>query len=752
LELKDELPSLSEEDLEEIEDAPDSETEVIEEKFIDQATAARTIAELKAEIGILKELEEFALRVRRSGTDKKWEELSRLLQENAEMFDESGSRRKLIIFTEHRDTLNYLADRIKGLLGVPDAITIIHGSMGREDRKKAEETFKQDKTVQILVATDAAGEGINLQRSHLMVNYDLPWNPNRIEQRFGRIHRIGQTEVCHLWNLVAEETREGDVYLTLLRKLEAERGALGGAVFDVLGKAIGGTELRKLLIEAIRYGNQPEVRARLTQQVEKALDRDRLKELLEERFLAHESMDSTRVREIREEMERIEARRLQPHFICSFFLEAFKLLGGSIQEREPKRFEIKHVPAVIRNRDRLIGYGEPVLPRYERICFEKELINPPGKPLAAFVCPGHPLLDAVIDLTLERYRTLLKQGAIFADDSDPEEDIKALFYLEHSIQDARTDRNGQRRVVSRQVQFVKIDERGNPRNAGHAPYLDYRPLTPEEQSLVQNLLVEKEFRNDLETKANTYAITSIVPKHFQEVKKRKEEIITRIIAAVKGRLTKEINYWDHRAEELKAQELAGKINAKINSGKARARADELEARLQKRLAELEEERQLSPLPPVIIGGALIIPKGLLDRLKGERKEVPETFSRETRRVEQMAMQAVMAAEQALNYVPRDVSCENCGYDIESSIPGTGKLRFIEVKGRVKGASTVTITKNEILTAFNKPDDFILALVEVDIERTIPRYIRRPFQREPDFGVTSVNYDLSEMLARSEDPA
>jgi hypothetical protein len=264
--------------------------------------------------------------------------------------------------------------------------------------------------------------------------------------------------------------------------------------------------------------------------------------------------------------------------------------------------------------------------------------------------------------------------------------------------------------------------------------------------------VEKEFRNDLETKANTYAITSIVPKHFQEVKKRKEEIITRIIAAVKGRLTKEINYWDHRAEELKAQELAGKINAKINSGKARARADELEARLQKRLAELEEERQLSPLPPVIIGGALIIPKGLLDRLKGERKEVPETFSRETRRVEQMAMQAVMAAEQALNYVPRDVSCENCGYDIESSIPGTGKLRFIEVKGRVKGASTVTITKNEILTAFNKPDDFILALVEVDIERTIPRYIRRPFQREPDFGVTSVNYDLSEMLARSEDPA
>ena len=118
----------------------------------------------------------------------------------------------------------------------------------------------------MLLATDAAGEGINLQRAHLMVNYDLPWNPNRLEQRFGRIHRIGQTEVCHLWNLVAEETREGDVYRTLLEKLEQARQALGGQVFDVLGKLqFEGQPLRDLLIEAIRYGERPEVRARLTQ-------------------------------------------------------------------------------------------------------------------------------------------------------------------------------------------------------------------------------------------------------------------------------------------------------------------------------------------------------------------------------------------------------------------------------------------------------------------------------------------------------
>ncbi len=177
--------------------------------------------------------------------------------------------------------------------------------MGREERMKTQESFKHDPTVQVLLATDAAGEGINLQRAHLMVNYDLPWNPNRIEQRFGRFHRIGQTEVCHLWNLLADETREGEVYRTLLQKLEEARRALGGQVFDVLGKMqFGGKPLRELLIEAIRYGERPEVRSKLTQVVENAFDPSQLQNLLEERALAHDAMDASRVFRIREEMER----------------------------------------------------------------------------------------------------------------------------------------------------------------------------------------------------------------------------------------------------------------------------------------------------------------------------------------------------------------------------------------------------------------------------------------------------------------
>ena len=173
------------------------------------------------------------------------------------MKNADGTARKLVIFTEHRDTLDYLIDKLNTVIGRPEAVVTIHGSIHRERRREIEEDFRHDADVQILVATDAAGEGINLQSAHLMVNYDLPWNPNRLEQRFGRIHRIGQKEVCHLWNLVAGQTREGAVYQRLLEKLARERDRLNGQVFDVIGELFRETPLRKLLVEAVRYGDKP---------------------------------------------------------------------------------------------------------------------------------------------------------------------------------------------------------------------------------------------------------------------------------------------------------------------------------------------------------------------------------------------------------------------------------------------------------------------------------------------------------------
>ena len=773
-------PEFDPEDVEDLDEAPENEIEAAEQEVLDQATAARSIVELKAEIETLKALEALALEVRRSGTDTKWRELASLL---GEIFTVGGltsriaepdvpygageipqptptPRQKLVVFTEHRDTLGYLHDRITSLLGREGSVVTIHGGVGREDRLKAQEAFRHDPQVQVLLATDAAGEGINLQRAHLMVNYDLPWNPNRLEQRFGRIHRIGQTEVCHLWNLVADETREGDVYRKLLEKLEQARQSLGGQVFDVLGKLhFEGRPLRELMVEAIRYGEQPEVRARLETAVDHALDRGRLQDLLEERALAHDAMDASRVQRIREDMVRAEARRLQPHYVESFFREAFQCLGGAAKQREARRYEITHVPAPVRNRDRLIGIGEPVLPRYERIAFEKSLVAPQGQPLAAFVCPGHPLLDAVIDLTLERHRDLLKRGAVLVDERDVGDRPRVLFYLEHAIQDASLTRSGlmrsvDRRIVSKRMLYMEMDADGVTRHLHYAPYLDYRPLAEDDPGLA-SILDRPEcawIDRELEKKAAGYAVASVVPEHLTEVRTSRLALIAKTEAAVKDRLTKEINYWDHRAEELKLQEQAGKTGARLNSGEARKRADMLQARLRKRLEELKLEAQISPLPPVVLGGLLVVPKGLIDQMGGRESTGPGTAV-DTQESAARARSIIMETERSLGFDPTDREFEKLGYDIESRVADTGKLRFIEVKGRVSGASTITVTRNEILYSLNKPEDFILGIVEFrDDGGHRVHYVRKPFRREPDFGVTSVNYDFAELLARPESPS
>ncbi len=746
LELPRSLPQLSDEELNELDDAPDAEIEELENQVVDQASAARTIAELEAEIAILTRLEELALRVYRGDTDRKWEGLAGLLQDNAEMFDAQGYRRKLVIFTEHRDTLNYLQERIRTMLGSMDTVVTIHGGLNRDVRMRAQEAFTQDKNVQILIATDAAGEGINLQRAHLMVNYDLPWNPNRLEQRFGRIHRIGQTEVCHLWNLVALDTREGEVFLTLLKKLDEERSALGGQVFDVLGEVLfDNRSLRDLIIEAIRYGDRPDVRERLHHVVNEAFDRAHLQELLDQRALTHEVMDVTRVYQIREEMERAAARRLQPHFIAQFFLDAFKRLGGKHYEREPQRYEISFVPAIIRNRVPRGHTRAVIQQRYERVVFDKEQMIIAGKSPAALLCPGHPLLDATIDLMLELHRDLLKQGSMLVDSRDAGEEVRLLCYLEHVIQDASVDTTGKRREISRQLQFVEMDASGTIRPAGYAPFLDYRPVTEQEHPLLADQRKQPWLQDNIEERARSYAIMHLVQQHLEEVRKRREAQIDKTQAAVNERLTNEISYWDNRAVLLKEQEAAGKINARLNSQLARLRADELHARLQRRMHELQQERHLSPLPPVVIGSALIVPQGLLDRLQGTRRS--KQFAHETAMVEAIAMQEVMKAEQRLGYEPCDVSMQKCGYDIESRDPATGKLRFIEVKGRTKGGESIIVTCNEILTALNRPDDFILAIVQVDGTETTTHYIKRPFQHKPDCGATCVIYKLADLLSK-----
>ena len=732
-----------------LEEYGQDEVEDFEERIATGSTAAETVEQLKIEIGTLQNLENQALGVLHSGQDTKWTQLDRILDDPL-MTDAQGARRKLIVFTEPKDTLNYLADKIRSRLGNPEAVAAIHGGVGRDDRRKTVERFMTDPELLVLVANDAAGEGVNLQRGHLMVNYDLPWNPNRIEQRFGRIHRIGQSEVCHLWNLVASDTREGQVYARLLDKLETAREALGGRVYDVLGELFEETALRDLLFEAIRYGEREDVKAKLLKKVDGAADQKRLLKLLERRALTNDSMPAADVEALRLQMERLEAQRLQPFHIQSFFLDAFQHLGGRLKKREEGRWEIGHVPGVIRERDRQIGSGEAIQRRYERICFEKGKID--QQPVAAFVTPGHPLLDATISVIREKYGYLMRQGAVMVDETDIGEDLSAVVLMEHSVQDARTAPNGNPCVISERLQFAAVDKDGKVANAGIAPHLNLRPATAKDMKLFPDLLDEEWLRADFERVATEFATADLARDHIASVRARRTPEIEKVEREVNARLSKEINYWDARAFELQEQERAGK-KTRLNWQNAQQRAEDLADRLKRRMAVLEQEKFISSMPPRVRGGMLVVPGGLLEKAARERDGVPPVSAdAEARRViELKAMDAVMAVECKLGNKPVDVSDQKVGYDVESYDPDTGHHRFIEVKGRVAGAETVSITRQEIVTSLHEPEKFILALVEIeDGAAAEPRYLKGALDdREPRFDQDAITYNIGRLLERAE---
>ena len=607
LQVKQTLAALDFEDIEDLYDEDTAaEIEDTENLFTDNATSAQTLAELEHEITVLKDLEVLSKNVVNSGTDAKWQQLDSIL-DNPLMKDENGARRKLVLFTEFKDTLTDLARKIRNRLGREEAVVEIHGAVPRDRRRQVVQAFMTDPEVVVLLANDAAGEGVNLQRAHLMVNYDLPWNPNRLEQRFGRIHRIGQKEVCHLWNLLAQDTREGEVYIQLLQKLERAREALGDKVFDVLGQLFTGRSLRDLLMEAVRYNTDPDVKARLDV-IDEAVKTEHLIELLERRALVKQDMDTTKVHELKQQMERAMARRIQPHYVHDFFLEAFKRLGGKAFPREEGRYEITHIPPLLLDHNQQIGTGVPLQPRYERICFEKEHVG--QSPRAELVSPSHPLLEVCISLIWNREGNVLSQGAILVDDNDLGSDPRALFCLAHGLQDGRRDRQGQQQLVSNRLVFLEIARSGEVKTAGSAPYLDYRPLAQEEQDLVAPLLEEAWLSQDWDQLVLRHAMQTLVPAHLEEVKAERLDRIKKARQEINARMKYQINFWQKRHAELKHQESAGK-KTRLPAQVARERAELLVNRLGKRLAQLDAEAQISAKTPLLKAGALVVPAGYL---------------------------------------------------------------------------------------------------------------------------------------------
>ncbi|WP_102145863.1 helicase-related protein [Mycobacterium hubeiense] len=708
--------------------------EELEEELLDAATAAQTVEELDAELLELAELTTVAKLVRDSGTDRRWTELSRILQDEALTVDANGWPRKLIIFTEHRDTLDYLAGRIRTLIGKPNAVQAIHGGVRRRERRTITEEFTKNRDCQILLATDAAGEGLNLQAAHLMVNYDLPWNPNRIEQRFGRIHRIGQEEVCRLWNIVASNTREGDVFVRLLAKIEEQRKAYGGKVFDVLGEAFSETPLRELLLDAIRYGELPEVRAKMHEVIDHKVS-DGLKELLDERALASDHLADADLAKLRAAMDEARARRLQPHYIELAFKAAFTRLGGRIAKRERGRYEIANVPAQLR-----ASKYQPIATKYDRVAFDLEHVHSEELARADLLALGHPLHDAVMDEAIRHFGGTLNSGTVLV--SATLEEPHLLVGVVEEVADATGA------AVSRRFGYAYVDSLGTVTPAGPAPYLDCvaAPDTPAVATARQ-----LPWLADAEDRANSWIITTQLPEYLAEVQPRRAAELAKCRDLVVKRLEGERDRMLLDAAVAAEKEQTGE-KPKESAESLNRKAVELDARLRNRLELLDKQSLMSIKPPRIVTAALVLPVAMVD---GELPASAPIHAKETKEVERRGVDLVMVTERALGRRPIEQAFNNKGFDILSSDVSGGTYR-IEVKARLEGAADFFVTHNEVMVGKNAAPRYRLALVRVDPrgpDHDEVRYLDNPFASTDlgDFASTGIRGDWAKMWAKGTQP-
>lgn len=672
------------------------ELEDLEEELVDAATAARTVEELRAEIAELDDLATRAHAVRRSGEDVKWSELRGILEER--ILRHGDGVRKIIIFTEHRDTLDYLVKQISTLIGRPDSVVALHGGVSRPERRRIAEEFGKNPMCHVLVATDAAGEGLNLQAAHLMVNYDLPWNPNRLEQRFGRIHRIGQTEVCRLWNLVAATTREGEVFQRLLDKVEEQRLAFGGKVFDVLGGvAFADASLRDLLMEAIRYGELPEVRERMSKVIDAGVA-EGLKDLMNE-ALSSEILSEEQLQELRRSMDDARARRLQPHYIESAFRAAFERLGGRMARRERDRFQINRVP------HQLLARRSPVASAYERVTFETEAVEHPTSASADLLAPGHPLHDTVMVETVQQLGDVLERGTVLVSGAVTE---PALLV---GVTEEVVDGTGE--IIDRRFGYAYVSPDGDVTAAGPAPYLDCVALS--EEANLDEVLAEP-WLAGAEDRAVTWLVEHELEDYLAAVAPRRLMELEQTRKAVDDRLSQEMNRLGAAALEAQHAEVRQQP-VRESSASLWRKASELKGRREARLAEIDRQLVMRTPPPRVSAAALLLPVAMLADSDGEGTpeadiEVTGGLPVDTTISERRGVDAVLAAERTLCREPLEMPHNNPGYDIRSTTSNGGTI-FIEVKARVEGADDFVVTHREVMTGKNAAENHRLALVSVD---------------------------------------
>ena len=643
-----------------------------------QATTARSIQALEVEIHHVQYLTELARAVYNLRAESKFEKLWEALA--------GYPNTKVLIFTEHRDTLAFVTGRLEAK-GFAGKVAQIHGGMKYNEREKQVEFFRDPNGAQYLVATDAAGEGINLQFCWLMVNYDIPWNPARLEQRMGRIHRYKQKRIVVLLNLVAQDTREGRVLKVLLEKLEQMREELSDdKVFDVIGQQFSEISLTKLITQAVTE-NRTDASI---QTINNRLTSENIKGQLEaqQRLVACSEVKRLLVG-VQKQRESAETLRVMPAYVRAFFEDVAPLGGYRIDGEIEEIFKLSHCPAFVQS---AIEKYPPSM--QDRLTFSRELALPAAfdQPQAIFLHPGEPVFDSILDRFLGDFEAEGNRGAVYL---DPQTDEPYLFYLAKVPVMRHIDERDQ--ILDEELVGIKQFSDGRcestpvhllltltspPDNCLPIPseWIDraedvhpVKTFVLEEFGKPKLLGIRDELQSQLEVKKTQIQVSFNLRK--SELLAQRRDLKNAVAKATPAAQTK-LNDCERELAELPAKREAAEASL---------------------ISEIENTR-LGPVTLYV--RAFVTPPPPIEAVPIKTLQDAETI----------ALRIAIEHERKHDAEIKDVSKPQLkkGFDLESR-HSDGEVRYIEVKGRT-GIASVELTANEWRQAANHQDRYWLYVV------------------------------------------
>ena len=664
-------------DIEDYEELEDDERDALENILSDPKkfklfTTAKSLQEIQDEAKEVKRLFEMADSLyKRYSEEQKFIELQKLLKSEGVL----DKAEKLIIFTEHKDTLYYLEERLTKSGGYK--VATIHGGKTVDERRQSQWDFAKPDT-QILIATDAAGEGINLQFCRLLINWDIPWNPNRLEQRMGRIHRYGQKQDVLVFNMVASNTKEGQVLERLLRKLDIIRQGIGDdRVYDVIQDVLENVRMDDIM-NSVFNGKVTALNELFAQDDEqlKLKFSEKIKEQREK--LAHSTVDFKDARILKDNSDE---KRLQPIYIRLFFEKAFKSLKGTFTEVRNAIYRIDKMPEAITMALRadyniLADNVRQILFSFDKQIFlDYQNTGDLGK--VHYINPGNPVFDSLVKVVRHEFREDMLKGTILISPDDKEDYF--AFFVKSQITDNRTAKKTDS-IADESLVLVLQKNDGIFNVTSPAKLIDLHPPL----SFAKPIEPPDVMNNE---QIVAWSFENITEPQFDETKKHVEEDIAKRKEYLETAFTQVILDLQTDVQEMQGKILYGDTKVQEKIQKKQERINELRLKKQLRMKNLDLMAQLAPKAPEILGCAYVVPLTQVEYLGHYG------MSRDDE-AEAIAMQFAMDFEIADGWQPQDVSANNEGYDIRSVSPEEFK-RYIEVKGRSGEDGSVMISENEM---------------------------------------------------------